>query len=155
MQKALQRHVRLRHPNEDLVTELVGENNSKKRDLIMSKIRGLSMGITNKSQDNTVRTARGVRCRMQSWICSNCNLFFAKRSYYCHRKRCGAVGSIMRVPVLQKTFPDEQQEYLVMLNKFRQDEIGLLCRNDKYIRLFGSSLFKSKSGGDEKDQIFL
>ena len=143
-QTALYRHVNLKHGGETLVQALTTSTDRIYRQGIFNKINGLSVQLQNIGATETVATARGVKKIKDSAICSNCGIYFAKRSFYGHKKRCiGAVRPPVHLDV-RMLEGDEDEMFQKYLRCMRDDEVSHVCRTDETIRLFGNLLFQKK-----------
>ena len=89
--------------------------------------------------------------------CNSCGAFLSRRFYKVHRSTCTGEKSIREALCVESLAVDKkgsenfQNE---IMSKFRQDEVGQLCRNDPTIRLVGERLFtKMKKKPDKKVEV--
>lgn len=76
-------------------------------------------------------------------MCNNCTKMLLKSSLVKHRRICSSKSYGIDLPMLRKTIPialtDEFKRYVI--GTMRNDEIGLKCKEDHSILLFGCRLY--------------
>src|SRR6218665_3285790 len=88
--------------------------------------------------------------------CGNCQGFFSKSYFARHRKLCMAdlaqQPKAMPIDLLADRFCNETESFKTdILACFAKDSVGLLCKTDNMIRLFGSRMFEKLAGKTDKE----
>ena len=90
--------------------------------------------------------------------CIVCKRSYTKEYFYRHKQKCSEAVNA------KKTFPkpmpptllvaDEEPDFVQLLSSFQNNEIGNLCRIDKFIRIVGKhSWQKDKTKVDKHDEV--
>ena len=161
-QAKLTRHLQYRHKDEKDVQEAMKLPNKQKSSSFSDlKKRGIFLYNTQRVKDTKEKEAILLRERNQGshelMLCGFCQGFFAKTYMWHHKQSCNnaasSVSSSQSLPVsVLKIFPEDKVDSFTseILAKFRGNDIGNLCREDKLINLYGRKQWAKNIKEDKK-----
>ena len=158
MQAKLPRHLKLVHKDEPEVIKAVSLP-SKQSNQAFERLKKLGIYKYNKEMVKQGQTSF-IRERQQGdchdlQMCCYCKGFFAKKYIYRHISTCSSKGEEAEggVPIVPVNLLAEEVDCNfrdTILAKFRQDEVGLLYRNDPLIVTVGQYQFKKLNRKKDK-----
>uniref|UniRef100_A0A7M5X9K8 SET domain-containing protein n=2 Tax=Clytia hemisphaerica TaxID=252671 RepID=A0A7M5X9K8_9CNID len=146
---ALSRHIRTKHKNLPLV-KLALSKPKKEKDAMFQdfKRRGIEMYNAKEISKNSPslvferKQGEGDVDITKYTKCSNCKIFVKKTYWPRHKGSCSDSVPPMAVPIsAEPAIVCSDLFKQNILNKFRSDQIGNLCRNDEPILQFGINAF--------------
>ena len=158
-QSKLVRHLRLVHKTEEEVLELMNENDKRRKNLIISKLRNMGNHQHNRSVIESGKGEFLVTYRpkeegadYRNYVpCKYCFSYLAKKSLWKHscplapKQPRIRKASNVQVPGISSS----SSSFAFMMSGMRQDEIGRLAAKDGLILELGRKLC-SKFGGDQE-----
>ena len=150
----LKRHVTKLHKKE---LEEIKKNGKDGTDVFL-KVRNL--GILKHNKEVAAETRHDYvairRCGSDIVHCQGCGGSYAKTYFYRHRAHCGSrkPGTAAVSVSAKLVHLDEDESYKMILDSFRNDDIGQVCREDKTIRQMGRLLWqKDRTKVDKSDEV--
>ena len=149
VQTNLNRHLLNIHKTEELVIAVKNAPNKQRRDRLFEKMRKKGMFIYNRkilaqSEIGALQRERAVKdSKAETVFCTNCQGFYSSSYFSVHKKKCSYTDSSESEPKAVKTellttkFEVSEEFKAVILTRFKDNEIGHMCRNDELIALFG------------------
>jgi len=153
MQTNLNRHLLSRHKSEALVTAAANAPDKLTRHDLFKKMR--KTGIFKHKKLLSGGGGQEVLQRERRWsgkkkastvFCSTCHGFYSSNYFFLHSKSCADCAENRLKPtgneLLDSTKYQVSEDFKAeILSKFRDNEIGDICRGDPAILQFGSRLF--------------
>jgi len=160
MQTNLQRHIKLKHKDVDVVKHALTLPQEEKLK-VFSSFKKKGIYEYNRKQlkirDDSCQSERSKANSSELLMCSVCNGFYAKSYVGRHRKTCSAesASAATSYPIKLLTCKNVTDKFKeVVLCHFYNDEVGSMCQSDDAIILFGSKMFdKSKGKHDKKNEV--
>ena len=150
-QQNLRRHLTMKHHYEAEVYAILSDKTLSKLQVSKAFARIRNRGILlNNSKKDSDFTA--IHCGTQGDIvhCSTCQGAYSARSFYRHRKNCTSAALKLKA----NTIGEPKTKFALLLSNFRNNDVGNTCRSDKYIKLFGYTLFqKEKTKVEKYDEV--
>ncbi|PIK49503.1 hypothetical protein BSL78_13608 [Apostichopus japonicus] len=161
-QTKLSRHIRAKHKDQAKVTEAIDAPkpdrlamfNGFKKDGILKANKEEAKKVNPVYQkERAFRTGSG-----KIVMCRNCSGFFSRRSIGRHTKICckesGKEKAFVPISLLEQLDSKDESFILDILAKLRDDEVGLMCRNDSVITTVGKRLWQqNKLKADKKTEV--
>ena len=153
---ALSRHIRRKHKDNDRVEKALSLPKRERNKLFdLFKNEGiLKTNLDEIGKDNPVfETDRKQNKTVASVVCSGCNKYLYKSSLAKHRKTCIGEGPKtygIEIPFLKRSdlgITDDFKAQIV--STMRNDSIGMKCKKDDSILLFGFRLFDKVKRRDD------
>lgn len=160
MQTNLQRHIKLKHKDIDVVQHALTLPQEEKLK-VFNNFKKTGIYEYNKNQlkvrDDKCHSERSKVNSTELVMCSVCNGFYAKSYIGRHRKKClvDSASAATSYPIKLLTCNSVNDEFKqVVLCHFYNDEVGNVCGSDDAIILFGSKMFdNSKGKRDKKNEV--
>ncbi|XP_041355514.1 uncharacterized protein LOC121373129 [Gigantopelta aegis] len=124
-----------------------------------------SIFLTNKmllaNSNNEILMTEKKSGSSQTVVCQRCKGFYAKRSFYKHKKRCRSKAIVDNtavesgpVPVEMLASCEEDEDFTVnVLSKFYQDPVGNVCKSNSMIKKIGLHLWQKSKKDREKRSL--
>ena len=156
-QSKLKRHMVRRHKNEESVQAAMllpmceqakAFENLRKEGIFQTNVRIQAGGGTNESLLRERKQGASKRV-----LCSGCKGFYSKKQIHRHKKHCSHTSSMTSNSVdfsgsrptgVSKQFQEQ------VLDKFRDDDCGKICRKDKLVILLGQRLWMKSRKKERK-----
>ena len=162
LQSSLTKHLRRCHKNEEEVkSAMILPRPEKNRAFCNLKRQGIfkyNAKIMKSHELDTSSMTELMKERKQSdkelAMCSLCNAFISKSLMHRHAQTCYGARSTTLPPigvslkVLKET--EYPQDFINFIEKFHLDEVGLVIRNDEFLKKFGLYEFKHQSQSNFK-----
>ena len=159
-QTHLKRHIIRRHPSEEQVIEAL---KLPVKDQMRAFASMRKKGIYQQNVVLAEKREELIRERRQgssiTLMCSGCKGFYDKKTIFKHKRMCSksesgkAIGVNIQVPSENALNLEMSQQFMEqVLNRFRNDEVGQLCRSDFLTLLLGKKAW-AKSAKKEKHVI--
>ncbi|XP_070177564.1 nucleolar protein dao-5-like [Littorina saxatilis] len=162
LQTHMVRHLKRKHCDEDAVSSALKLKTKQDQHEAFEKIRKL--GILHANQiaassggDLYHRERRHGTDQPTMVMCSTCNGFYVKKGIWKHKKRC---TYLCTTPSGYVSFPQggdyaresgvTEQFRTEIVDRFRQDEVGNVCRTDRVILLLGQKLYNKSVKKDRR-----
>ena len=156
----LPRHLKRKHQNEEAVAAALKLPKVEQSNAFayIRKSGIYKYNVQSKIDDSNGSLIKERRQRTSSTLmCSGCKGFFDSKSIWKHKKRCVSDGHLHSVNFssLSKEFKelDLPEDFKIqVVDAFRKDDVGTLCRNDKATLHMGKMLW-AKSERKDKHTI--
>lgn len=135
-------HLKLKLPDEKYVAYALTQDQVT-RNRIFSRIRNLGMEKTNrlectKENPNFGRKRSSTSSKRKTVMCSNCKTVLLSKNLARHKRSCTDAVQIKGVEVFSLNLEDFTDEFKTrVLGTLRNDAIGIACRKDHGVLLFG------------------
>ena len=134
-----------KHKDEVEVAEVMKQP-EKEKNRMMENLKKQGIFYSNTMNNNIVMRERAQGSH-EVVMCSGCKGFYSGRRVYEHKKKCStehalSTGVVKFYPVVPNANKEIKEN---ILDKFRNDEVGNLCRSDKAIVLLGTKLWSKSS----------
>ena len=163
----LTNHIKAVHKNLPRVKEALSSDNMKKM-FESFKVEGILEYNTRESSSKNPVYQRERAGKSQDDIskCSQCSKFISISNFTRHKKVCAKQDMVhpskiskisMKMMEISSSTQSKNQGFIAdILNKFRNDSIGKLCRSDKIIVKLGEIYYgKIRRKKDKKVQVSL
>ena len=149
-QAKLTRHLKRRHINEEAVSQAM-KLPPKERDRVFDDLKKKGILQLN-TKNKTVVMRERAQGSHEIVMCAGCKGFYSRRRISDHKKKCTADSSLSTGFVrLSPVAPSSSEEIRTnILDKFRSDEVGNICRSDKAIVLLGTKLWAKSTRKERK-----
>ena len=150
----LKRHVTKLHKKEIEEIQKKGKDGTD----VFLKVRNLGILKHNKevAAENRHDYVAIRRCSDDIVHCQGCGGSYAKAYFYRHRAHCASrkPGTAAVSVSAKLVHLDEDESYKMILDSFRNDDIGQVCREDQTIRQVGRLLWqKDRTKVDKSDEV--
>ena len=160
----LSRHIKTVHEKEERVEEAI-EQLGRIEAMKMFLIAGINEHNEKQTaNDNPIYQRKRKASHQNDFVkCSKCHITIQKRSFYRHRKVCAAktrshINTIFSLRTFNSNLPSHLSEdyKFNILEKFRNDYIGNLCRSDTILIEIGKVFFgKIRRKKDKRVRVSL
>lgn len=150
LQTKLSRHLMRQHKNETEVIEAMKQP-SKERDRLFENLKKYGILKSNAKNKSIVMRERAQGSH-EVVMCAGCKGFYSSRRIHEHKKKCTTEHALSTgVVKFYPTVPNVSKEIKSnILDRFRNDDVGNLCRADKAIVLMGTKLWSKSSKKERK-----
>lgn len=153
----LKRHLLRKHKSEEEVKKLKRCSTTEQQKL-MTTIKKDGIYKYNKealSEHKDLMRERKAKFLDKLRMCSLCTGFYSSRNFHRHRKECGAEAESVRLgEVIHKEYHHDKDFTGEILDKFHENDVGNLCRENDTIKRLGYRHFcVRKHDKEKKDEM--
>jgi hypothetical protein len=151
-QQNLSRHLITKHGGEKEVSSIANSNMSKvERRRAFAKIRNCGILKKNSKRDDDYELIHKSQETASVVHCSVCKGSYSSKYFYRHKRSCTRVAIALKAALVAT---NEGEAFVKILNRFQDNEVGKMCREDEAIKLLGRHLLqKDRAKVDKTDEV--
>lgn len=139
-----------KHKDETEVIEAMKQP-SKERDWIFDTLKKQGI-LKSNTKDKAILMRERAQGSHEIVMCAGCKGFYSRRRVHEHKKKCTSEHALSTgIVKFYSVAPNASEEIRInILDRFRNDDVGNLCRSDKAIVLLGTKLWAKSSKKERK-----